>query len=112
MKGDIAMNGHKVTGMGDPTADAQAANKRYVDTRLKRTGGTGQKMEGMLYMGGHKIAGIGDPDSASNRDHAANRRFVEAQIAAIPKTSQQLAVVRRVSTTATGSASGQTGGLR
>ena len=35
MKGDIAMGGHKVTGIGDPTADAQAANKQYVDTRLK-----------------------------------------------------------------------------
>ena len=46
MKGDIAMAGHKVTGMGDPTADAQAANKQYVDTRLKRTGGAKQKMEG------------------------------------------------------------------
>ena len=82
MKGDIAMSGHKVTGMGDPTADAQAANKRYVDARLKRTRGTGQKMEGMLYMGGHKIAGVGDPESG---DDAANRRFVEQQIAAIPE---------------------------
>ena len=82
MKGDIAMGGHKVSGVGDPTADAQAANKRYVDARLKRTGGTSQKMEGMLYMGGHKIAGVGDPESS---DHAANRRFVEQQIAAIPE---------------------------
>ena len=81
MTGDIAMNGKKVTGMGDPTADAQAANKRYVDTRLKRTGGTGQKMEGIFYMGGYKIAGVGDPELSTD---AANRRFVEEQIAAIP----------------------------
>ena len=65
-----------------PTDAAHAATKDYVDTRLKRTGGTSQKMEGMLYMGGHKIAGIGDPESG---DHAANRRFVEQQIAAIPE---------------------------
>lgn len=31
LKGDIAMNGHKVTALGDCTSDAQAANKRYVD---------------------------------------------------------------------------------
>ena len=81
MTGDIAMNGKKVTGMGDPTADAQAANKRYVDTRLKRTGGTGQKMEGIFYMGGYKIAGVGDPELSTD---AANKKFVEEQIAAIP----------------------------
>ena len=32
--GDFAMNGHKITGLGDPTADAQAANKRYVDAQI------------------------------------------------------------------------------
>ena len=51
MKGDIAMSGHKVTGMGDPTADAQAANKRYVDTRLKRIEGHRPKD------GGHALYG-------------------------------------------------------
>ena len=82
--GDLAMNGHKITALGDPTADAQAANRRYVDTRLKRTGGTSQKMEGILYLGGYKIAGVGDPELSTD---AANKRFVEAQIAAIPEAS-------------------------
>ena len=82
MKGDIAMGGHKVTGIGAPTADAQAANKQYVDTRLKRTGGTGQKMEGIFYMGGYKIAGVGDPEL--NTD-AANKKYVDEQITALPE---------------------------
>ena len=81
MTGDIAMGDHKVTGLGDCTADAHAANKRYVDTRLKRTGGTSQKMEGILYLGGNRIAGVGDPDT--NTD-AANKKYVDEQIAAIP----------------------------
>ena len=81
MTGDIAMNGKKVTGMGDPSADAQAANKRYVDTRLKKTGGTTEKMEGILYMGGYKIAGVGDPELSTD---AANKRWVESQISEIP----------------------------
>ena len=80
MKGELAMGGHKVTGMGDPTADAQAANKRYVDTRLKRTGGTQQKMEGILYLGGNKIAGVGEPELSTD---AATKGFVESQISEI-----------------------------
>ena len=74
MKGDIAMSGHKVTGMGDPTADAQAANKRYVDNRLKKSGGTGEKMTGDLYMGQHKIQGLADPVSGTD---VANKKYVD-----------------------------------
>ena len=74
MKGDIAMGGHKITGIGDPKADSQAANKSYVDTRLMRTGGTQQKMEGILYLGGNKIAGLADPERS---DDAATRSYVD-----------------------------------
>lgn len=34
MTGDIAMSGNKVTGLGAPSGDADAANKSYVDTAL------------------------------------------------------------------------------
>ena len=35
MSGDIAMGGKKVTGLGTPTADGDAVNKKYVDSKLK-----------------------------------------------------------------------------
>lgn len=38
MTGDIAMGGKKVTGLGTPTADGDAANKKYVDDNV---GGSG-----------------------------------------------------------------------
>ena len=82
MTGNIAMNGHTVSGLGNPNADAQAANKKYVDTRLKKSGGTGEKMTGDLYMGQHKIQGLADPVSATD---VANKKYVDAQIAAIPE---------------------------
>ena len=93
MKGDIAMGGHKVTGIGDPKADSQAANKSYVDTRLMRTGGTQQKMEGILYLGGHRIAGVADPERS---DDAATRGFVEEQIAAIPAPELELSTKQKM----------------
>lgn len=34
MTGDIAMSGSKITGLGTPSEDADAANKSYVDTAL------------------------------------------------------------------------------
>jgi hypothetical protein len=63
------------------------ANKEYVDTRLKRTGGTTQKMEGILYLGGNKIAGVGDPDAETD---AANRKYVDEKIDAIEISGPEL----------------------
>jgi hypothetical protein len=40
--GDIAMNGNKITALADPTADAQAATKGYVDSQV-----TGCKMHAL-----------------------------------------------------------------
>ena len=59
-----------------PTDASHAATKDYVDTRLKRTGGTGQKMEGDLYLGGHKIAGVAEPTSATD---AANKGYSDTK---------------------------------
>lgn len=56
MSGAIAMGTSKITGMGDPTADQDAATKVYVDTqrdtRLATAGGT---MTGAIDMGANKV---------------------------------------------------------
>ena len=39
MTGDLAMGGNKVTGLGTPTADADASTKAYVDSTLGTAGG-------------------------------------------------------------------------
>jgi hypothetical protein len=62
MSGAIAMGTSKITGLGDPTANQDAATKTYVDTadalRLSLTGGT---MSGAIAMGTSKITGLGTP---------------------------------------------------
>ena len=39
MTGDLAMGGNKVTGLGTPTADADASTKAYVDSTIGTAGG-------------------------------------------------------------------------
>jgi len=66
MTGAIAMGTSKITGLGDPTANQDAATKVYVDTadatKLSLSGGT---MTGAIAMGTNKVTGLGTPtDSA------------------------------------------------
>jgi hypothetical protein len=62
MSGDIAMGANKITGVGAPTTNTDAATKLYVDTadalKLNLAGGT---MSGAIAMGGSKITGVGTP---------------------------------------------------
>jgi hypothetical protein len=75
MSGAIAMGTSKITGLGDPTANQDAATKTYVDTadalKLSLTGGT---MSGAIAMGTSKITGLGDP--TANQD-AATKVYVD-----------------------------------
>ena len=67
MSGAIAMGTNKITGMGDPTANQDAATKAYVDTadatKLALAGGT---MSGAIAMGTNKITGLGTPTDAAD----------------------------------------------
>ena len=67
MTGAIEMGTSKITGLGDPTANQDAATKNYVDTqdatKLSTTGGT---MSGAIAMGTNKITEAGDPTSAQD----------------------------------------------
>ena len=62
MSGAIAMGTNKITGLGNPTANQDAATKTYVDTadalKLSLAGGT---MSGAIAMGTNKITGLGTP---------------------------------------------------
>ena len=77
MSGALAMGGNKVTNLGAPTSDNDAATKTYVDTadalKLSLTGGT---MSGVIAMGTNKITGVGDP--TANQD-AATKAYVDTQ---------------------------------
>ena len=75
MSGAIAMGTSKITGLGDPTANQDAATKVYVDTadalKLSLTGGT---MSGAIAMGTSKITGMGDPTLAQD---AATKNYID-----------------------------------
>jgi hypothetical protein len=62
MTGAIAMGTSKITGLGNPTANQDAATKTYVDTadalNLPKAGGT---MTGAIAMSTNKITGLGTP---------------------------------------------------
>jgi hypothetical protein len=77
MTGAIAMGTSKITGLGDPTNNQDAATKVYVDTadalKLNLSGGT---MSGAIAMGTSKITGLGDP---SNTQDAATKNYVDTQ---------------------------------
>jgi len=75
MSGAIAMGTSKITGLGDPTANQDAATKAYVDTadtlNLAKSGGT---MSGAIAMGTNKITGMGDPTNAQD---AATKNYID-----------------------------------
>ena len=75
MSGAIAMGTNKITGLGNPTANQDAATKTYVDTadalNLPKSGGT---MSGAIAMGTNKITGMGDPTNAQD---AATKNYID-----------------------------------
>jgi len=72
MTGNIAMGTNKVTGLGTPTSNTDAATKAYADTMLPLAGGT---MTGAIAMGTNKITGLGTP--TVNTD-AATKAYADA----------------------------------
>ena len=72
MSGNIAMGTNKITGLGTPTSNTDAATKAYADTMLPLAGGT---MTGAIAMGTNKITGLGTP--TANTD-AATKAYADA----------------------------------
>ena len=89
MTGALAMGTNKITGLGTPTANTDAATKAYVDNSissipsvdltpyLKKDGSVA--MTGALAMGTNKITGLGTP--TVNTD-AATKAYVDTAVAA------------------------------
>ena len=75
MTGAIAMGTNKITNLGNPASDQDAATKAYVDTadaaKLNLSGGT---MSGAIAMATNKITGLGTP--TVNTD-AATKGYVD-----------------------------------
>lgn len=71
MQADLSMGGFRLTDVGTPELDADAANKAYADKMLPKTGGT---MSGTIVMGGNKITGLADP---TNDADAATKKYVD-----------------------------------
>ncbi len=87
MAGDIAMDGHRVTGLADPEADADAATRAYADAAASRAAEeaagaslprSGGAVTGPIAMGGSKITGLGAPTApgdAVTKAYADAKRF-------------------------------------
>ena len=75
MKGNINMDGHSISGLGEPADGTDAANRNYVDKRLKKDGT--EPMEGNLDLGNHRIIGLEDPEAGTD---AANRNYVDKRL--------------------------------
>jgi hypothetical protein len=71
MTGAIAMGTNKITGLGTPTSNTDAATKAYADLMLPLTGGT---MSGAIAMGTNKITGAGDPTNAQD---VATKNYID-----------------------------------
>jgi hypothetical protein len=103
MSGAIAMGTSKITGMGDPTSNQDAATKVYTDTqrdtRLALSGGT---MSGAIAMGTNKITGAGDPTSAQD---VATKNYIDTLFGS---TSSAASSASAAATSATASANSAT----
>ena len=91
---DINMNSRKIKNLGGPTADGDAANKKYVDvenakqdiainSKLDKMGDTMSGdliMVGDIYMNNHDIVGVKDPRGDT---YCANKKYVDGEISKI-----------------------------
>lgn len=75
MKADLSMGNFRLTDLGDPTSDKDAANKAYVDGFMPKTGGT---MTGDIGMGGKAVTDLASP---VNDTDAVNKQYVSDNFA-------------------------------
>ena len=102
MSGAIAMGTSKITGLGDPTANQDAATKNYTDTqdatKLNLSGGT---MSGAIAMGTNKITGAGDPTSAQD---VATKNYIDTLFGSTSSAASSASAAATSATNAANSA--------
>lgn len=76
MQADLPMGGHKITGMAEPSEDADGATKGYADKKLALDGTT--TMTGDLQLGNHRVKDVAAP--AADGD-AVNLGYVNENFA-------------------------------
>lgn len=86
MKRDINMGDNEIRGLGDPTTDTSAVNKKWVDSEIIKGGkgglsDTGFTMKGNFDMGGYDLSGLND---SADPSAAASQRWVGTEIDSRP----------------------------
>lgn len=103
MSGALAMGTNKITGLGDPTANQDAATKAYVDTqdatKLSLSGGT---MTGNIILGANKITSTTDP---VNADDLTRKGYLDTLLGSTVSAAASAAAAATSATAAAGSAS-------
>ena len=103
MSGALAMGTNKITGLGDPTANQDAATKAYVDTqdatKLSLSGGT---MTGSITMGSNKITSTATP---TTDDDLTRKGYIDTLFGSTVSAATSAAAAAVSETNAAGSAS-------
>ena len=103
MTGAIAMGTSKITGLGDPTANQDAATKIYVDTadatKLNLSGGT---MTGNIVLGANKATSTATPTTA---DDLTRKGYVDSILGSATSAADSAAAA---ATSATNAATSET----
>jgi hypothetical protein len=99
---NLSMATYKLTNLGTPTDNADAATKAYADLKLALTGGT---MSGAIAMGANKITGLDTPSADTD---AANKGYVDSVAQGLDTKASVVAATTTNGTLATAFANGQT----
>lgn len=103
MSGALAMGSNKITGLGTPTADTDAATKGYVDTadalKLSLSGGT---MTGNIVMGANKVTSTATP---TTDDDLTRKAYVDSILGSATSAAASASAAATSATNAANSAS-------
>lgn len=103
MTGPLAMSNQKITGLGTPTASADAATKSYVDTQdALKVSKAGDTMTGSLSMSGNKVTGVGAPTATGD---ATNKGYVDGILGSATAAADSAAAALQSEINAASSAS-------